>query len=187
MPRTRQRGGQPIGLVLQLAEGQVGAEERVARQVAALGRRAPQNLVERPPRVVRVVRDPVVVVVQPRPLAGSAIIGDRASAVDDDGLPGDVVRRIGGQEDGDAFELARVADPGNRAGRLDVRLGMDDRRIGQPRMEKSRRDGVDANVAASPRRRQLARQSHQARPCSRRSRRSARRSRTRGCRQSTRC
>src|SRR5688572_25302133 len=87
---------------------------------------------------------------------------DGSSAIDDDRLSGDVIRRVRSEEDGHALQLASISDAWNGAGGLDMRLGVDDRRIGQPRMEEPGRDGIDPNVAAPPRRRELARQSHQA-------------------------
>ena len=68
----RQRRGQPIGMVLQRAEGHVRAEERQRGQLVSLSRRASQDLVERTARVIGVVGHPVVVVLQPRAFDGSA-------------------------------------------------------------------------------------------------------------------
>jgi len=52
-----------------------------------------------------------------------SLLRNRPASVDDDDLPGDVVGGIRRQEHGDPFELAGVADPWNRTGRLDVRFG----------------------------------------------------------------
>src|SRR3954468_11255180 len=88
--------------------------------------------------------------------------GDRHAAVDDDHLAGDVVGGISGEEQRDAFELTGFADPWNRAERLDAGLGEWNRGVGEPRVEKARRDRVYADALASPRRRQFARESQQA-------------------------
>src|ERR1044071_7856258 len=86
---------------------------------------------------------------------------NRPPAVDDYRLPRDVVRGVGGEEDGDAFEFARVADARDGAAGLDRRLGLLDDGVGEARVEEARGDGVDAYPAAPPRRGQLAREAEE--------------------------
>ena len=87
---TRQGGGKPVDLVLELAEREIGAQKCRRGKVAAFSRGAPKNFVQRPLRVGRMVRDPVVVVVQPRtllPAASAIALRNRPSAIDDDVCP----------------------------------------------------------------------------------------------------
>ncbi len=174
MPRQRQRRGQAIGMVLERAERQVAPRNDVAGQLVAA----------RPPSVAGSRRagaagswcggapssrsDPATGACG-RPFdcaQGWPSSADRAATVDDDGLAGDVVRRVGGQEHRHALELAGGADAGNGAGGLDLRLGRGDGRIGQARMEEAGRDGVDANALAAPRSPPARASVPSARPCS---------------------
>src|SRR5258705_12244494 len=88
--------------------------------------------------------------------------GNRASAVDDDGLPRNVVGCVRRQEDRHALELAGAADASERRHRVEARLDLRNGRVGQARMEKAGRNRVDTNAVAAPRRAKLAREAHQA-------------------------
>ena len=153
-PQRDERLRQSIGARLDLAKGERRAEKRGRRRIRRLDRGRRENLVERSPRIGHARRDPVVVMLQPRPRCigrrrrrrprgpfrleiahghlESSVSGNGPAAIDDDDLSGNVVGRVRGQKDGDALELALSADAGNRARRLDRRLGERNRRIGEP-------------------------------------------------------
>src|SRR5258705_10609242 len=88
--------------------------------------------------------------------------GNRASAVDDDGLPRDVVGCVRRQEDRHALELAGAADASERGHRVEARFDLREGRLGQARMEKAGRTRIDTNPMANPRRGKVAREAHQA-------------------------
>src|ERR1700682_1158033 len=96
-----------------------------------------------------------------QPKVQSPHLNDGASSVHHDSLPGDVVRSVGGEKHGDAFQLSRGADTGNRVARFNRGLGQLDGSVGEARMEEAGRDGVDADPLSSPRGGELARQTEQ--------------------------
>jgi hypothetical protein len=65
-PHRVERRGEPIGSVLDLRVGERRAEKRGRRPIRHVDRRRIEDLVERPPRIRQVVRDPIVVVPKPR-------------------------------------------------------------------------------------------------------------------------
>src|SRR5882672_1098560 len=69
-------------------------------------------------------------------------LGHARAAVDGDDLAGDVTRRVGGEQRGDAFQVLAVAEPVQRHVRDDLVADPLERALGHLRGEKPRRDRV---------------------------------------------
>src|SRR5262245_58030048 len=83
------------------------------------------------------------------------------AAVDCDRLPRNVARRVGGQEDRDALQLAAASDPAERRLLRDLGFAPSEHLLGHARREEPGRDRIDANVVVAPLGGELARERDQ--------------------------